>query len=383
VQQQLDGVWTWRVWRPGSFRGVSFNGTYLEAGDERLVIDPPPLNTWELEHLEQLGGPTTVVITNANHLRAGPELRSRFGARLLVPAADRDRVETDVDGTFEHGDRIGPLTVVALDDQKTPGESALHWPERRLLILGDALIGAPRHGLSLLPESKFADPARAREGLRRLLDLDVDAVLVGDGESILAGGAAALRAFFGEVPEAALETLETTGGGRAPAKGGQGWYVVNLADAAWVSSDRFGVWSDLEGQRGRFRQLGLNVSILKPGKAACLYHRETTEESFLVLHGECRLLIEEQERALKQWDFVHCPPGTRHVFVGSEAPCAVLMVGTRDAAAGIHYPASELAARFEAAVATPTDDPQEAYGSLGLTRPQPVAQTWPLKDAHP
>lgn len=375
MQQLLENVWAWRVWKAGAFRGVSFNGTFLVAGEERIVVDPPPLNDWEHEHLADLGAPTHVVVTNANHLRAAPALRDRYGAKLLVPAADGDRIQVDADGTFADGDAIGPLTVVGLADQKTPGESGLHWGERKLLVLGDALIGTPRGGLSLLPAAKYADVVRAREGLRRLTELEVDALVLGDGDPILSGGGTALRAFFEEVPEVSLVASEA--GGLEPEEGSDGWYVINLADAPWMGSDRFGTFCNLEGQRGRFRHLGCNVIVVPPGQAACLYHRESREEDFLVLHGECSLLIEEQERPLRAWDFVHCPPGTRHVVVGGDGPSAVLAIGSRDAGTGIHYPVSALAERYGASVAQPTDTPEEAYGSLGLERPQPVAQPWP------
>ena len=379
MQPLLDDVYTWSVHRPGSFKGVAFNGTYLVAGEARIMIDPPPLNDWEHEHLEQLGAPTTIVVTNANHLRAAPALRDRYGAELWVPAADADRIDAEVDGTFTDGDAIGPLTVIGLADQKTPGESALHWAERRTLIVGDAIIGAPRHGLSLLPDAKFKDVAKARAGLQRLGELDVDVLLVGDGEPLLEGAGHDLRAFLGgEVAEVPLEPA-VGGPGQAPAAGRHGWYVLNVAESGWIGHERFGTWSNLEGQRGRFRQLGLNISVLQPGKPACLYHGETTEENFLVLEGECSVVIEDQVRALKAWDFVHCPPGTRHVFEGGEAPAAVLMVGTRDAAAGILYPPSEVAGRFGAAVSEATWVPEQAYGSVGLTqRPQACAQAWPL-----
>ena len=47
-----------------------------------------------------------------------------------------------------------------------------------------------------------------------------------------------------------------------------------------------------------------------------MYHWETDQEDFLVLAGEAVLIVEGEERPLRQWDFVHCPPETKHVIVG-------------------------------------------------------------------
>ncbi|MGE0709773.1 MAG: cupin domain-containing protein [Planctomycetota bacterium] len=376
MQQLGEGIWTWRVWKAGAFRGVSFNGHYLLAGDARLLVDPPPLNAWDEEHLDALGAPTRIVVTNANHFRAAAEARARWGAELLVPALDRGLLESDaITGTFSDGDELGGgVVAVSLHDQKTPGETALRWPERQLVLLGDALIGAPRGALCMLPAAKFKDPAAARAGLRRLLELAPEVLLVGDGESLLKGGADALRAFFREVPEVALERDEH---GLLPAGPG-GWFVLNLGEARWRAHPVFGTWCDLEGQRGRFAQLGLNVSVLEPGRPACLYHRETAQEGFLVLSGECLLLVEGQERRLRAWDYFHCPPGTAHVFVGAgDGPCAVLMVGARAPDMGLEYPVSALAERHGASAAETTDSPQAAYAPFG----GPSAHTraaWPL-----
>jgi glyoxylase-like metal-dependent hydrolase (beta-lactamase superfamily II) len=91
------------------------------------------------------------------------------------------------------------LHAVAVADAKTPGETALHWPARQLLVLGDAAVGRPAGALSMLPSDKFADLAAARAGVAQLAAIDPSIILVGDGEDLLAGGTAALRA-LGEGP---------------------------------------------------------------------------------------------------------------------------------------------------------------------------------------
>lgn len=143
---------------------------------------------------------------------------------------------------------------------------------------------------------------------------------------------------------------------------GEGWFVLNAHEAGWKNNGWFGKWLDFEPDEPRFSQFGINIHVLAPGQPNCFYHRENAQEDFLVLSGECILLVEEEERHLKAWDFVHCPPGTTHVFVGAgDRPCAILMVGTRMENEEITYPASELAQRHEAGVKETTHEPKVAY----------------------
>ena len=141
------------------------------------------------------------------------------------------------------------------------------------------------------------------------------------------------------------------------------WFVVNAREARWLDNEKFGAYTRFEREGERFEQLGINISVLQPGQPMALYHGEHDQEDFLVLSGRARLLIEGQERSLRQWDFVHCPPWTEHVFVGAgNGPCAVLAVGARSVREVV-YPESELARRHGAGVAKETSTPQEAYAN--------------------
>ena len=173
-------------------------------------------------------------------------------------------------------------------------------------------------------------------------------------------------------PEAPLEDGEH---GRRPTE--PGWFVLNLGETAGARSDRAGVWTELEPPPTGFEQYGVNVHVVMPGQASCVYHEENNQEDFLVLHGECIVVIEEQERRLRQWDFVHCPAGTRHVFVGAgDGPCAILMIGARRPDERIEYPTSEVAARHGAAASETTSDPREAYRDHPPNVPERFP--WPL-----
>jgi len=142
---------------------------------------------------------------------------------------------------------------------------------------------------------------------------------------------------------------------------GDGWFVVNAVDTPWYENERFGRTCSFEGEP-RFPHMGINLHVLEPGKPNCLYHGESDQEDFLVLSGTCLVLIEEKEIPLKAWDFVHCPPMTNHVFVGTgKEPCVVLMTGARRPRGKVVYPVSKLARRHGAGVAVETPKPKVAY----------------------
>ena len=156
--------------------------------------------------------------------------------------------------------------------------------------------------------------------------------------------------------------LKNVGSGLAPA--GEGWFVVNVRDAAWETHDAFGASCMFEGPDAEFHELGIRVSTLEPGQPNGLYHGEDTQEAFLVLAGECLLLVEGEERRLRAWDFFHCANGTEHIVVGAgDGPCVILMAGTRKPGRPIFYPVVELALRHAAGVETETANPREAYVS--------------------
>ena len=157
---------------------------------------------------------------------------------------------------------------------------------------------------------------------------------------------------------------------------GEGWFVLNASKAAWKQNAKFGRWVAFENDV-RFGEIGLNIHVLEPGQAACMYHREEAQEDFLVLSGECLLLVDEEERKLGAWDLFHCPPGVNHVFVGAgHGPCAILMIGARKKDCPIVYPVSELARRHGAGVAVETPNPKEAYADIPPS--EPIRSPWPL-----
>ena len=172
--------------------------------------------------------------------------------------------------------------------------------------------------------------------------------------------------------------LQDVGSGLAPVS--PGWFVVNVADAAWVRNDAFGARCVFESsprvlaerpgvEPQMFTQVGFTLAVLEPGKPTGMYHAESGQEDFLVLTGACRLLIEEEERLLRAWDFVHCPPGTNHTFVGvGDQPCVIFMAGARREGGTIAYPRSDTALAHGAGVEVETGSPAEAYAPFAHWR---------------
>ncbi len=159
-----------------------------------------------------------------------------------------------------------------------------------------------------------------------------------------------------------------------------GWFVLNLADALAVRNDeKGGATYPLEPNEAPFGDVGVHVRVLWPGQPNALYHAENGQEGFLVLAGECTLVVEEQERPLRQWDYFHCPPDTRHVFVGAgDGPCAILMIGARRPDSTIEYPVSEAAERHGLSVPEASDNARDAYERAGWVRgSRPVPMPWP------
>jgi uncharacterized cupin superfamily protein len=176
------------------------------------------------------------------------------------------------------------------------------------------------------------------------------------------------------VPESRLEPTEH---GLVPH--GEGWFVLSAREARWRDADGRGAICVFEGEP-EFSQLGINLSVLAPGEPMAMYHWEADQEDFLVLAGEALLIVEGDERRLRQWDFVHCPAGTKHVIVGAgDAPCLVLAVGARDRSTGPNwggYAVDEAALRHGAGVEEETSDANQAYARFPKREPTPYRDGW-------
>jgi uncharacterized cupin superfamily protein len=178
----------------------------------------------------------------------------------------------------------------------------------------------------------------------------------------------------GTVPRMHEAKIEETENGHVPAD--DGWFILNLDDIAWETVEGGGTWCVFESPSAPSRTLGIGVHVLPPGETSGMYHTESDQEGFLVLAGECLLIVEGEERRMGPWDYFHCPPGTEHITVGAgDGPCAILMVGARTPGKSILYPVEEAAARHGASVETETTSPREAYEGRPPIRD--VEAPWP------
>jgi glyoxylase-like metal-dependent hydrolase (beta-lactamase superfamily II) len=196
MKQILPGIWQWSWF--SEEKKLDFNGLFLTVGEHRILVDPPPMTPEDLAQARRGGAVDYVLITNRDHEREAAALQKEFHCQVWVPAVDAPQMAVKADKTYRDGELLaGGIWAVHLSDQKAPGESALFIQQGKgILIVGDALIGKPPGSVAMLPAEKYADAAKAREGLKRLLKYDFDALLVGDGASILSGARAVVEKFL-------------------------------------------------------------------------------------------------------------------------------------------------------------------------------------------
>lgn len=169
------------------------------------------------------------------------------------------------------------------------------------------------------------------------------------------------------MPEARLEQTKY---GLAPAE--EGWFVVNVRDGAWMTNKHFGEAFVVEGDAVAFPQIGYTVHVLQPGQPNGLYHREEDQEDFLLLAGECVAIVDGEERRMRPWDFLHCPAGTEHIFIGAgEGPCVIFMAGAREHRGSVVYTPSEAAQRHGAALESETRWADKPYARFPDWQPGP------------
>jgi glyoxylase-like metal-dependent hydrolase (beta-lactamase superfamily II) len=197
MKELLPGIHSWSVFSHD--KKIDFNGHLVVNNDGCVLIDPPAPSSDAMVRMEQLGPPKAIIITNRHHTREAGIFAAHWKIPIMLHEADALDIPTTVrlGGIYRNGDRLAAgLQVITLAGQKSPGESALLCARSNAIILGDALLGKPEGKLCMLPDDKYSDPQAAREGLKRLLDFRYDAVLVGDGASILSGGRKVIEAFL-------------------------------------------------------------------------------------------------------------------------------------------------------------------------------------------
>jgi glyoxylase-like metal-dependent hydrolase (beta-lactamase superfamily II) len=192
MRELLTDIFTWPWFSEP--HGYNFNGHFIRHAGRNLCVDPVEPSEEDLAELARQGV-ARILITNRNHSRAANKIRARTGARTAIHPADAPHARkegAELDDELNPGDKAGPFVVID-SPGKSLGEVVLHWPERRILLVGDAVVGDPPGRCKLLPDKVVDDPPRLRDSARGLLALDFDVLLVGDGVPILQSAKERLR----------------------------------------------------------------------------------------------------------------------------------------------------------------------------------------------
>ena len=195
MKEILKNIWTWSSF--SNEKKYNFNGTIISDGSKKILIDPVHMNDDEYKFVKRFLPFEAIYLTNKDHERIAYDLRRELNIPIGIHKDDKQSLKEAPDFTFKDGDKLAcGIEVVQFTDQKSPGESAFYLRDRKIIILGDALIGNPPGKLNLLPEAKYKDVKKAKNGLEKLCTLSFDVILVGDGEPILSNAKDALEKFF-------------------------------------------------------------------------------------------------------------------------------------------------------------------------------------------
>ena len=324
----LGDMYSWSCF--SEERQIDFNGHLWVRPEGNILIDPVPMIDSDMAQLDELGGAEQIVITNRDHEREAAFFKERTGAQVVVHGADAEAMMKPPNRTLEDGEAVvDGLVAVHLSHGKSPGEIALFWPERKVVLSGDLVVGAPMGRLTLLKDDKLADPPQAAVALRKLMALDFEVLLVGDGQSV-----------FQEARQRLIECLEER----------VDIYVnrINEGDVEWETRPGSSAYSwqvkEIDALIGA-RHLGYRLIRLPPGSGTFpLHFHHFGEEMFYLMEGSCTLLTPRGEIAAGAGDFVAFPPGpaSAHKFVNRGAePCVMLALGAEVEGEVAEYPDSQ------------------------------------------
>jgi uncharacterized cupin superfamily protein/glyoxylase-like metal-dependent hydrolase (beta-lactamase superfamily II) len=292
-QTVVPGVWSWSRWQPD--RNLDFNGFFVETSEGNLVVDPIDPDEALLTEL-RARGVAAVIVTNRDHERGSAAVAVATGARVLASALDAPEMQRPPDVTLQPEELVHGWRVLGFEGLKTRGEIALFDPERKAVIVGDAIWGTPAGALTLMPEAKLGDPTRALLSLRRLRAIKPSHVLVGDGASVFGNAYAVLNAMF-----AAREGVAT--------------FRVNVDELRFFTGNDAplpfrGCQSAEVGQLLGAEQLGYAMRRVPPGVHVCPMHWHGSEEElFVVLRGSPTLRTPQGTFILRMGDMVAFPTG--------------------------------------------------------------------------
>lgn len=325
----IPNVFQWSVWQPD--RNVFFNSYFIARPQGNVIVDPLPASDEDLAAIKEKGGAALIVITNRDHERKAREFAERFGARIAASERDAPLLSGAVDKQLRAGDEpFEGAFVIAFEGLKSPGEIALHLPDHKAAIVGDALWGDPAGSLRLLPDSKLLDPPRAVLSLRQLWALRLETLLVGDGACIFHGADRVIGEYLQSRSDA----------------------YVNKINLDEIEPYRF---SDLDGKYAATayeaafpigaRRLGYVFVTLEPGTRLCPMHSHALEEEvFVVWDGRPTIRTPRGEFECRRGDVISFPVGDigmHQLLNDSEAPCTVFLLGNAEPHEVAYYPDSD------------------------------------------
>jgi len=326
-QTVVPGVWFWSRWQPD--RALDFNGFFVESANGNLVVDPIEPGDALLDDL-RARGVATIVVTNRDHERATAAVVGATGAQVIASALDAPTLTVSVDRTVVPGDVVHGWTVLGLDGFKTPGEIVLYDRARRTAIVGDALWGTPAGALTLMPDAKLADPARAALSARALRARKLEHLLVGDGACIFGNAHAVIGAML-------------------DARDGVAVNRINVFDEVPLEREAGDPppFTPLWGEVGRYigaERLGYAVMNLARGESLCPYHWHTREEElFVVMAGTPTLRTSRGSFGLRAGDcvaFTTDPRGAHRISNEGDEAAIVLAIANTDGGDVCYYPDS-------------------------------------------
>jgi uncharacterized cupin superfamily protein len=324
-QTIVPGVATWSRWQPD--RNLFFNSWFVEGAAGNFVVDPLDADDAVLAHIAGRGL-AAVVLTNRDHERAAGALSARFGVPVWAPARDAGEITVGVDKRFDDGDDVFGWRAVRFAGMKTAGESALFRASDRTAITGDAFWGAPAGALTLMADDKLADPHAAALSTRRLLALNVQHLLVGDGAPV-----------FHRAWEALVAMLE--------ARSGVLFRRVNVDELEYEERKVPAGVGKMRAEISWFlgvRRLGYAAARLEPGEHSPTLHGHSLEEELVyVVSGTPTIQTPGGRFVLRPGDLVALPtgPAGAHKFFNeSTAPCTWIVFANVAEGDSAFYPDS-------------------------------------------
>ncbi len=310
----IEGLYMWSVWQ--SDRNVHFNSYFYKYADTNIAVDPLAWLPEDEAEMLGFGGVAWIVVTNRDHERRTHELAQSFGAKIAASEQDAPLLACAVDRKLKHGEEIVPgLRVIALEGLKSPGEIALHFEERRVAIVGDALWGDPAGSVRLLRDDKLLDPKAAVRSLRRLWALRLKTLLVGDGANIYADADRVIGEYLQSRSDVFVNRINIDELEGEPESYCDGKFAATFREVGFLIGAR---------------KLGYQVSTIPPGARFCPMHGHLMEEEmFLVWEGEPTIRMNRGEFVCRRGDLIAFPTGdagTHQLVNNSDKPCTVLML---------------------------------------------------------